>query len=84
MKKSAQETSVLFELIAHRYENTSIIITANQPFSEWNGIFPDDMMTVAAVDRIVHHSNIIKIDHQSYRRSQANQKHSDLQKELVS
>ena len=83
VKKSAQETSVLFELIAHRYENTSMIITANQPFSEWNGIFPDDMMTVAAVDRIVHHSNIIKIDDKSYRRSQASKKHSTAQQDSI-
>lgn len=80
VRKSAQETSVLFELIAHRYENTSMIITANQPFSEWNSIFPDDMMTVAAVDRIVHHSNIIKIEDKSYRRVQASKKKTNATK----
>lgn len=78
VQKSSQETSVLFELIAHRYENTSMIITANQPFSEWNTIFPDDMMTVAAVDRIVHHANIIKIDDKSYRRAHASKKQQSL------
>lgn len=81
VQKNTQETSVLFELIAHRYENTSMIITANQPFSEWNTLFPDDMMTVAAVDRIVHHSTIIKIDAESYRRSHASQKQTQ-QKEV--
>jgi len=71
VKKNQQETSVLFELIAHRYENTSLIITSNQPFSEWSSIFPDDMMAVAAIDRIVHHSNIIKIEEDSWRKKQA-------------
>lgn len=56
VKKSQQETQVLFELIAHRYERTSLIITANQTFADWDQIFPDQMMTVAAVDRLVHHA----------------------------
>jgi len=82
VKKSSQESSVLFELIAHRYENTSMVITANQPFSELNTIFPDDMMTVAAVDRVVHHATIIKIEGESYRRSQASKKASHAQQKL--
>ena len=41
VKKSEMETSVLFELIAHRYESGSMIITSNQPFSEWDSIFAD-------------------------------------------
>ena len=49
VKKSEAETSVLFELIAHRYERKSLLITANQPFSQWDSIFSDSMMTVAAV-----------------------------------
>jgi len=71
VKKSEQETQVLFELIAHRYETGSLIITSNQPFSEWDRIFPDAMMTVAAVDRIVHHATIIEVTSDSYRRKEA-------------
>ena len=67
VKKDEHETSVLFELICHRYETGSLIITANQPFSEWDYIFPDNMMAVASIDRLVHHSNIINIDGESYR-----------------
>jgi len=70
-KKDEAETNVLFELIAERYETGSIIITANQPFSEWNNIFPDNMMAVAAIDRLVHHSTIINIKEESYRKNQA-------------
>lgn len=40
VRKSEDETAVLFELIAHRYERKSLLITANQPFSQWESIFP--------------------------------------------
>ena len=71
VKKTEQETQVLFELIAHRYETGSLIITSNQPFAEWDRIFPDQMMTVAAVDRLVHHATIIEVSRDSYRRKEA-------------
>ena len=71
VKKTEQETHVLFELIAHRYETGSLIITCNQPFAEWDRIFPDQMMTVAAVDRLIHHATIIEVSSDSYRRKQA-------------
>ncbi len=68
VKKSDSETQVLFEFIAHRYESGSLIITSNQPFSHWDQIFPDTLMTVAAIDRIIHHATILEIDGDSYRR----------------
>jgi DNA replication protein DnaC len=74
VKKSEAETSVLFELIAHRYERKSLLVTANQPFSQWNTIFADDMMTVAAVDRLVHHALIIELQADSYRKRSAEQR----------
>jgi len=67
IKKDEHETSVLFELICHRYETGSIIITANQPFGEWDSIFPDNMMAVAAIDRLIHHATVINITGDSYR-----------------
>ena len=74
VKKSEAETSVLFELIAHRYERKSLLVTANQPFSQWNTIFADDMMTVAAVDRLVHHALIVELQAESYRKRSADQR----------
>ncbi len=71
VKKSEAETSVLFELIAHRYERKSLMITANQPFSDWDSIFADSMMTVAAIDRLVHHAVILEIQAESYRQQAA-------------
>jgi DNA replication protein DnaC len=71
VSRDQQETSVLFELIAHRYERASLIITANQPFSEWHSIFADKSMTVAAVDRLIHHAHIIELQGESYRKAAA-------------
>jgi DNA replication protein DnaC len=71
VKKSDSESQVLFELIAHRYERNSILITTNQAFSEWDSIFGDNMMTVAAIDRLVHHADIYEIEGDSYRKKQA-------------
>ena len=69
--KDQAETSVLFELIGARYERRSILITANQPFGEWGKMFPDPAMTLAAVDRLVHHATIFEINVESYRRRAA-------------
>jgi DNA replication protein DnaC len=71
VRKDQAETAVLFELIAHRYERHSIAITANQPFSAWDQVFPDPAMTVASIDRLVHHSTIIEMNGESYRKRSA-------------
>jgi DNA replication protein DnaC len=69
--KDQAETSVLFELISARYERRSMLITANQPFGEWGKVFPDPAMTLAAVDRLVHHATILEMNVESYRRRTA-------------
>ncbi|AYO86507.1 IS21-like element helper ATPase IstB [Methylobacterium brachiatum] len=71
VRKDQAETSVLFELIAERYERRSLIATCNQPFSAWDQIFPDPAMTVAAIDRLVHHATILELNTESYRRRAA-------------
>lgn len=71
VRKDQTETAVLFELIAERYERKSLIATCNQPFSEWNQIFPDPAMTVAAIDRLVHHATVLELNTESYRRRAA-------------
>ena len=70
-RKDQAETSVLFELIARRYETRSLAIAANQPFSAWDRVFPDQAVTVAAIDRLVHHATIIEMNSDSYRRRAA-------------
>jgi DNA replication protein DnaC len=69
--KDQAETSVLFELISTRYERRSLLITANQPFGEWGKVFQDPAMTLAAVDRLVHHATIFEMNVESFRRRTA-------------
>ena len=71
VKPSESESSMLFELIAHRYESASLIITSNQPFSAWDSVFADSMMTVAAIDRLIHHATIIELQGESYRKTES-------------
>ncbi|GGX97883.1 hypothetical protein GCM10007160_26920 [Litchfieldella qijiaojingensis] len=68
VRKTEQESSVLFELIAHRYERHSLVITSNQDFEHWDKLFEDTIMTVAAIDRLVHHATILQCTGESYRR----------------
>jgi DNA replication protein DnaC len=53
------EMEVLFTLLAERYERKSMVITTNLVFSEWDRIFKDPMTTMAAIDRVVHHSVVL-------------------------
>jgi DNA replication protein DnaC len=80
VKKTEAETSVLFELIAHRYERRSLLITANQPFSQWETIFTDSMMTVAAIDRLIHHATILEMKAESFRKQAAVERSHSLSK----
>ena len=54
-----------------RYESGSLIITANQPFNQWNDIFQDNMMTVAAIDRLIHHCTILECNAESFRKRES-------------
>lgn len=83
VKKNEQETGVLFELIAQRYETSSLLITANQPFSQWDSIFPDNMMAVAAIDRLVHHAHIFNIKEVSFRKTTADKKQGNKLKKIT-
>ena len=68
------EMEVLFTLLAERYERRSVAITTNLVFSEWDRIFKDPMTTMAAIDRVVHHSVILDLmGMQSYRAKEAMQ-----------
>src|SRR5262249_18780452 len=72
--KDQAETSVLFELIAVRYERRSLAITANQAFGDWNKVFPDKAVMFAAIDRLVHHGIIFEMNVESRRREEAPQR----------
>ena len=61
------------KLIAIRYEQRSLMITANQPFSAWDRLFPDETTAVAAVDRLCHKAVILEMNAENYRRKETRQ-----------
>ena len=65
---------LLFHMISKLYENTSLLITTNLAFADWPQIFGDPAMTLAAVDRLVHHATILEMNVDSYRRKEAIEK----------
>src|SRR2546425_2934034 len=70
------EMEVLFTFLAERYERKSVLLTTNLVFSEWERIFKDPMTTMAAIDRVVHHSVILDMMNvESYRAEAANHQH---------
>jgi DNA replication protein DnaC len=77
------EMEVLFTFLAERYERKSVMLTTNLVFSEWQRIFKDPMTTLAAIDRVVHHSVILDMmGVESYRAKEANQQHLHQQEEV--
>jgi len=62
-----QGANLFFQLITKRYEKKSTIITTNQPFSKWGEVFSDNTLANAILDRLLHHSHIVKINGPSYR-----------------
>lgn len=62
-----QGANLFFQLITKRYEKKSTIITTNKPFSKWGEVFNDNMLANAILDRLIHHSQIVKITGPSYR-----------------
>jgi len=63
-----QGCDLFFQVISNRYEIGSVIITSNRPFREWGEIFNgDSTLAGAIIDRLIHHSEVIKIEGDSYR-----------------
>ena len=77
---SNRHADLLFEIVSRRYEERSIIVTTNRPFGEWNEIFPNASCVVSLVDRLVHHSEILQIDGDSYRAKEARERNASNQK----
>ena len=77
LPQGAEESEVLFTLIAERYERRSLGVTSNLVFSEWEKVFANPMATAATIDRIVHHSVILEFDLPSYRTNAAKNRRSE-------
>ena len=71
---SNRHADLLFELVSRRYESKSTIITTNKPFKEWPEVFPNAACVVSLVDRLVHHSEVISIEGESYRLKEAKER----------
>ena len=62
---------LLFQVISDCYERSSLIITSNLEFSQWNTVFGDNRLTAALIDRLIHHSHILIFSGESYRLAQS-------------
>lgn len=68
---SNRHADLLFEIVSRRYQEKPTLITTNKPFSEWSEMFPNASCVVSLIDRLVHNSEIISIDADSYRLKEA-------------
>ena len=62
---------LLFRVISDSYESKSLILTTNMEFSKWGGIFTDDQMAAAMIDRLVHHGHLLIFEGKSHRMEHA-------------
>ena len=74
---SNRHADLLFQVIAQRYEKKSTCITTNRAFSEWNEIFPNATCVVSIIDRLIHHSEILNIEGESFRFKEACEKNNE-------
>ncbi|MFZ0529433.1 MAG: IS21-like element helper ATPase IstB [Propionicimonas sp.] len=59
--------NLFFQLVSSRYEHASLVLTSNLPFSGWGGVFGDQVVAAAMIDRIVHHADVLNLKGASYR-----------------
>ena len=64
-------SQLLFRVVADSYESRSLMITTNLEFSKWGGVFTDDQMAAAMIDRLAHHGHLLVFEGESYRMKHA-------------
>ena len=65
---SREQANLFFQVVAQRYERVSMILTSNLTFGSWDSAFAGDgVLTVAMLDRVLHHSIIVTINSESFR-----------------
>ncbi|EHW9346399.1 ATP-binding protein, partial [Salmonella enterica subsp. enterica serovar 4,5,12:i:-] len=63
-----EQANLFFQVIAALYERSSLIVTSNLPFGQWDTTFAQDTtLTAALLDRLLHHAHIVPIAGESYR-----------------
>ena len=71
-----RHADLLFEIVSRRYEVRPTIITTNRPFTEWNEVFPNAACVISIIDRLIHHSEILVLEGESYRFREAKERTS--------
>jgi DNA replication protein DnaC len=72
---SNRYADLLFEVVTRRYDaNKPILLSTNKAFNDWAEVFPHAACTVTLVDRLVHRSEILEIDGDSYRLKEAKER----------
>jgi DNA replication protein DnaC len=65
---------LLFEVVSRRHHQRPIILTTNKAFKEWNEVFPNSSSVTALIDRLTHRVEIVKIEGESYRAKEAEER----------
>lgn len=72
--QTGRHADLLFEIVSRRHQTKATIVTTNKPFKEWNQVFPNSSCVVALVDRLVHRSDLVNIEGESYRLKEAKER----------
>jgi DNA replication protein DnaC len=62
-----EAANLFFQLVSHRYERASVIVTSNKQFGRWGEVFGDPVVAAAMIDRLVHHAEVVSMKGDSYR-----------------
>ncbi|MFJ3159137.1 IS21-like element helper ATPase IstB [Streptomyces kanasensis] len=62
-----ESANLFFQLVAHRYERASLLVTTDRPFGRWAEVFGDGGVASATADRLAHHAEVVALEGESYR-----------------
>ena len=71
---SNRHADLLFELVSRRYQHKSTVVTTNKAFVDWGEVFPNAACVVSLVDRLMHRAEVVRIEGQSYRAKEAQER----------
>src|SRR6516225_5762100 len=71
---SNRHADLLFELVSRRYQHKSTVVTTNKAFADWGEVFPNAACVVSLVDRLMHRAEVVRIEGESYRAKEAQER----------
>ena len=71
---SNRHADLLFELVSRRYQHKSTVVTTNRAFADWGEVFPNAACVVSLIDRLMHRAEVVRIDGDSYRAKEAQER----------